>query len=209
MREDELGSFDPLDYRNIAKTVVRELLAGELVPLGTLEPFDGAGIYALYYTGPFEAYAPISAPEPSVPIYVGKAIPPGSRTGSDEFDPEVGRALYSRLGEHRRTIEVAENLELSDFMCRFLTVKHLWVPLSERILIQTIRPVWNVVVDGFGDHDPGSGRRNMRRPKWDVVHPGRHWAHKLEPEHEPDDVLREVAQHFARLRETGISPFSR
>lgn len=75
MREDELGSFDPLDYRNIAKTVVRELLAADPAPLGTLEPFDGAGIYALYYTGPFEAYAPISGPEPSVPIYVGKAIP--------------------------------------------------------------------------------------------------------------------------------------
>lgn len=35
------------------------------------------------------------------------------------------------------------------------------------------------MIDGFGNHDPGAGRRNMRRPRWDIIHPGRTWAEKL------------------------------
>ena len=36
-----------------------------------------------------------------------------------------------------------------------------------------------MVVDGFGNHDPGSGRYNQAKSEWDVLHPGRPWIKKL------------------------------
>jgi len=33
--------------------------------------------------------------------------------------------------------------------------------------------------DGFGNHDPGSGRYNQKRSVWDQVHPGRSWATRM------------------------------
>ncbi|MEE1273759.1 MAG: Eco29kI family restriction endonuclease, partial [Olegusella sp.] len=41
--------------------------------------------------------------------------------------------------------------------------------------------VWNMLVEGFGNHDPGKGRRQGMRPLWDMLHPGRPWAEKLQP----------------------------
>src|SRR5262249_6824895 len=49
----------------------------------------------------------------------------------------------------------------------------------ERLMIRTAAPVWNVVVDGFGNHDPGSGRYNQKVSPWDTLHPGRPWVIRL------------------------------
>ena len=81
--------FDPLDYGNIAKTVVDALLSHPLVPLDGVSPFDGAGIYAIYYSGPFAAYGLIAEQPGAVPIYVGKAIPPGGRKGALTGTPRL------------------------------------------------------------------------------------------------------------------------
>lgn len=51
--------------------------------------------------------------------------------------------------------------------------------MGESLLIGRFSPIWNTVVDGFGNHDPGSGRRNQARSRWDVLHPGRNWAELL------------------------------
>lgn len=40
-------------------------------------------------------------------------------------------------------------------------------------------PLWNTVVDGFGNHDPGADRYNQARSEWDALHPGRPWADRL------------------------------
>ncbi len=48
----------------------------------------------------------------------------------------------------------------------------------EAALIRMYRPLWNTVVDGFGNHDPGKGRYNQAKSDWDVYHPGRKWAEK-------------------------------
>jgi hypothetical protein len=53
--------------------------------------------------------------------------------------------------------------------------------LAESLLIERYRPLWNVVVDGFGNHAPGSGRYQGKRPNWDTLHPGRVWASRLQP----------------------------
>lgn len=49
--------FDPLAYENPA-SIARALDEQPIVSLPKLQRFDGAGIYALYYTGGFSAYAP-------------------------------------------------------------------------------------------------------------------------------------------------------
>ena len=67
----------------------------------------------------------------------------------------------------------------------------LVVPV-EAEMIRRYRPLWNTVVDGFGNHDPGKGRYNQARSEWDVLHPGRYWAERLtgESPHLNDIVVR-------------------
>lgn len=48
----------------------------------------------------------------------------------------------------------------------------------EAALIKLHRPLWNSTIDGFGNHDPGSGRYEQAKSDWDVLHPGRQWALK-------------------------------
>jgi len=49
-----------------------------------------------------------------------------------------------------------------------------------KMLIEKYKPLWNTVLDGFGNHDPGSGRYKQQVSPWDVLHPGRSWAAKLQ-----------------------------
>ena len=154
------------------------------VPLGSVGRFLGAGIYAIYYAGDFDLYSKLGCWNRGeeglkVPIYVGKAVPSGGRKGN--VDSEVsanGTALFSRLDEHRKSIEQVTNLEINDFWCRYLVVDDIWIPLGESLLIQRHRPIWNSLIDGFGNHDPGAGRHRGARPSWDTLHPGRNWADK-------------------------------
>ena len=48
-------------------------------------PFNGAGVYAIYYTGSFDPYRLVAAENKdnlfNWPIYVGKAVPKGGRIG--------------------------------------------------------------------------------------------------------------------------------
>ena len=133
---------------------------------------EGPGIYALYYTGDLNAYRPISGE--NIPIYVGKAEPPGRRKGQtlDEDKP----ALRNRLNSHLRLIESAENLELANFEFRSLPVVSVWISLAERFLIDGYKPVWNVCLEGFGKHDSGRNRAAGERSWGDTLHPGRTWA---------------------------------
>ena len=89
-----------------------------------------------------------------------------------------GTAMYNRLQEHAESIDAVDNLDLADFHCRYLVVDDIWIPLAESLMIESFSPVWNKVIDGFGNHDPGGGRRKQARSPWDVLHPGRVWAEK-------------------------------
>jgi hypothetical protein len=179
-----LTPFNPLDKRNLGESVAEALLATPAQPLPP-EPFMGAGVYALYYTGSFPAYRLLSEKnrdgQSLCPIYIGKAVPAGARKGGLGLDVEHGQALYKRLSEHAESIKAAQNLEISDFHCRFLVVDDIWIPLAESMLIERFAPVWNRVLDGFGNHDPGKGRYSGMMPQWDCLHPGRAWAARLQP----------------------------
>jgi len=175
--------YNPLDKINLGKSVADALLEQPVHPLDTIPAFEGAGIYVLYYRGPFPAYAPIAAAnaeEARWPIYIGKAIPSGGRKGASLTASARGTPLYKRLAEHRDTIREVEQgsgtLAVVDFQARYLTVDDIWIPLGESLLIARFRPIWNRALDGFGNHDPGKGRYNGLRPLWDHLHPGRGWA---------------------------------
>jgi Eco29kI restriction endonuclease len=193
--------YNPLDKLNLGRSVVEAMLALPATPLPQLEPFDGAGIYAIYYHGTFPPYAALTAAFGSpneAPIYVGKAVPSGARRGASLTASAKGRYLFRRISEHRDSLEAATNLLVDDFSVRSLVVDDIWIPLGESLLISTFRPVWNQLIDGFGNHDPGAGRYAGLRPLWDLLHPGREWADRCQQRLESrEDVERLIAQFLA------------
>jgi hypothetical protein len=169
--------YNPLDYGNLTRNCVDELMKRGPFALPPFESFPGAGVYALFYKGPLSLYAPIVSPDVKTPIYVGKAIPPGGRKGGGAQSSSAS-PLFNRLREHAASIE-ATDLGLDSFVCRYLVVTPLWITMAERFLIEHYQPLWNVALDGFGLHDPGSGRHQGEIPWWDALHSGRAWATKL------------------------------
>jgi hypothetical protein len=170
-----------------------------LSPCEALPPtsrFSGVGIYAIYFQGGFAPYRSVALPDCEWPIYVGRAMPSGSRAGLIGLDSSPEPKLYNRLREHARSVEAASNLDIEDFRCRYLVVDDIWIPLAERLLIGHYQPLWNGVVDGFGIHDPGGkpggteGRGGQKKSPWDTLHPGRVFAERR-PDRIEEDVIRQ------------------
>lgn len=202
--------YNPLDRVELGLSVERALLARDLHPLGNLTRFSGAGLYAIYYVGALDAYEPLAPPareRGEVPIYVGRAQPRGTRQGATSgleattTDP----VLHARLREHAQSIRKAEahaeshgvtGIRLVDFETRYLVVDDIWVSLGEAVLISHYRPVWNVVLDGFGNHAPGGGRGKQARSRWDELHPGREWAFELPPPKASAATLHEMVVEY-------------
>ena len=199
----EVIPFNPLDKENLGASVTRALLAQTERPLADLPAFRGCGIYALYYSGAHPAYmglASVDADDPRrCPIYVGKAIPDGARKGGGLIDGSRSKKLHQRLQEHAESLQQAENLALADFSCRYIVVDDIWIPLGESLLIARFAPVWNSVIEGFGNHDPGRRRYEGLRPIWDVMHPGRPWAMRCRARSEADSQTALQAQAISYL----------
>lgn len=154
-----MREYNPLSVNELGRNAVRALMEYGIAELPPAPAFTGAGVYSLHYSGGFEAYSEIGA----APIYVGKA------------DSE----MYVRLTDHANSIECAKNIRLSDFGCRWLMLEQVWINLTEQIMIEKYKPVWNDALKGLGNHDPGSGRAGQKRSQGDTVHPGRPWAERL------------------------------
>jgi hypothetical protein len=194
---EEQSPYDPLSRFSLGESVERALLESSCGSLPPPTRFRGAGIYAIYYDGDFEPYRWIASPDCQNPIYVGKAMPPGARRGGVGLGVEAGFALYDRLREHAQSIQQAENLEIEDFSCRYLVTDDIWIPLGESIAIRKFQPLWNRgPVDGFGIHNPGSGRGNQQRSAWDVLHPGRPFARDLPVNRTPAQIAELVREYF-------------
>ena len=181
------------------------LLLRPVTPLAQTEDLGGAGVYVIYYVGDFEAYEPVAVKNRleayEQPIYVGKAVPRGARKGGLSFDPAKGRALRDRLRQHASSIEQTTNLEIANFFFRSLVVDDIWIPLGENMLIEEFKPIWNLVIDGFGNKDPGKRRATQYRSPWDILHPGRAHAEKLADSGiEPKDLLAKLSAHFGSLQ---------
>jgi hypothetical protein len=200
---DNIIPFNPLDKKNLGASVAEAMLEQKPQPLGELKQFFGVGIYAIYYTGDFEPYAPLAERNRNglfqAPIYVGKAIPKGARKGGGVGEIR-SRSLYDRLRDHAESVGFATNLDINDFHCRFLVVDDIWIPLGESLLIAKFAPLWNAAIDGFGNHNPGKGRFEGLRPRWDVLHPGRSWADKCKPREETQQhIVRDVNNYFTTI----------
>lgn len=189
--------FSPLNRVALAESVVSHLVAQPAGPMPPGSAFGGAGVYAIYYVGDIELYAPVADESRDKPIYVGKAIPPGGRIGGFDLGAGAGAVLFSRLRQHARSLEQA-GLLLDDFRCRYLVVEDIWIPLAEQLMISRFRPVWNHVIFGFGNHDPGGTRYNQARPLWDELHPGRPWAARMQPAEMNAGAIARLVQLFFR-----------
>jgi hypothetical protein len=191
--------FNPLNKKNLGLSVADAMLARPVVPLPPPKPFEGAGVYAIYYTGDFPAYKPIADLNKNkkfkCPIYVGEAVPKGARKGGYGLDAKPGKVLYSRLRQHAKSIENTD-LKLEDFHCRYLVVDDIWIPLGESLLIEMFSPLWNRILDGFGIHDPGKGRHQQKISSWDILHPGRSWAKKLNTGKSAEKISEMIENHF-------------
>ncbi len=174
-------------------------------PIHSLPPperFNGSGVYALYYVGEHELYRAIAEKNKescNYPIYVGKAVPPGARKGI--VSTMDARTLLGRLGDHKKSIMQAVNLNEADFRCRFMVLTNIESDLIlpvESALIKMYRPLWNLVVDGFGNHTPGRRRFTQSVSEWDVLHPGRSWVTNLiGPVPDVGSIRRKVQQYLS------------
>ena len=186
--------FDPSEPRLIGHFVALALISQDRRRLDEIKPFYGAGVYAIYYTGPNPVYRPISGSE--TPIYVGKADPPSGAATLLEQETK----LYGRLNEHRRNIAKVAGIDLEDFEYRALAVQSGYQAAAESHLINLFRPIWNnetKILFGIGKHGDSASTRANKRSPWDTMHPGRGWAEDNEPGKSVDQITREVAQHFA------------
>ena len=194
--------FDPLAKSALAESIALQLLKCAPNPLPPENKFEGAGVYTLYYSGDFPAYGPIATKNkgsnPTVPIYVGKAVPAGSRKGGVGLKNKPGGALFKRLSKHADSIGSVINLKLEDFRCRYVVCDDVWITFCETMLITRFEPLWNVFVQGFGINVPGAGREKQRKSMWDTLHPGRPEAKKLPPNDKTAAELgKMIADFFA------------
>lgn len=200
--------FNPLDKKNLGKSVVEALLESDALPLAEVSAPRGAGIYAIYYRGEHPLYHRLSELNrlgSHYPIYVGKAVPKGGRKGAVTLESRESNALRTRLTDHKESIEATGTLDINDFSFRSLVVDDIWIPLGESLVIQKFQPLWNIVVEGFGNHDPGKGRYQGRRPLWDELHPGRTWATRCKPPKlTAPEIIASVETYMAGLPSADI-----
>jgi hypothetical protein len=203
--------FNPLDKLNLAESLAEAMLKKPVSALPPKERFDGAGIYAIYYAGGFAPYELLAkrnrGKNPTAPIYVGKAVPPGARKGGFGLGADPRNALLKRLTEHAKSVQEVKNLGIADFSCRYLVCDDIWIPLGESLLIERFQPPWNVLIEGFGIHTPGKGRKKQVKSKWDTLHPGRTLAKGLPANPMSEErTVKMIADFFAGKKVPILTP---
>lgn len=195
------------DFEELIKDILRFFSGTPVHQLPPPTRFHGTGIYAIYYIGDFPPYQELyrqNRTSYNRPIYIGKAVPRGWRQARIVNETD-GRSfeLYNRLNEHSRSINHAKNLDSEQFSCRFMILENEesnLIGTVEAAMIRQYIPLWNTTIDGFGNHDPGSGRYNQAKSDWDIIHPGRQWAEKcLGKSSTVANVKDKVAKYFDSL----------
>lgn len=191
--------FNPADPAAVGAFIGMAMLAQPRRPLGEVGKFYGSGVYAIYYTGDFNGYEPLSGAEH--PIYVGKADPKDPKADSPVTQ---GTKLADRLNEHAKNIRKATTtLKIEDFECRYLVITSGWQGSAENFLIRLYEPIWNNetgICHGLGKHGDSDDTRANKRSPWDTLHPGRAWAAnaKAGDQFPPNMILKNLAEHFSR-----------
>lgn len=202
-------------YRNdafveLVKDAVRFFSGTPVHTLPPPERFSGTGVYALYYTGRtglYGNYGELNRLSYGFPIYVGKAVPKGWRQARLADNPtDQSNELFSRLRQHANSINkvAASGIAPSDFMCRFVIFEDAgsdMIGTIEAALIKLHLPLWNMSLDGFGNHDPGKGRYEQAKSDWDVLHEGRSFAAKCKgASNDRKTLLANINKHFKMLK---------
>jgi hypothetical protein len=191
------SAFNPLDYKVLGRSTASALDDSETYVMPPATRFRGVGVYALYYVGDFPPYRPLvekHLPRPRVPIYIGRAVPEGSRIGG----ADTGKAsLYGRLQLHAKSIsEARSTLALEDFRYRYLIVLPAFVPLGEDVLLREYRPLWNSLLLGFGSNPAGGPRGGTRKSLWDTLHPGRVRAASFKDQWNKEELTLQVERYL-------------
>lgn len=191
------------DFDEIIKDTIRFFNGTPVHQLLVPERFSGTGVYAIYCiasSGIYSKFHMINRTAFRLPIYVGKAVPKGWRQSRRVSSSQSNSyELISRLREHRRSINVGEGLRVEDYVCRFMILEGKESDLIgtvEAALIRKYQPVWNTLIDGFGNHDPGKGRYEQAKSDWDVCHPGRAWADRCRGAHADRETLYRSIEVF-------------
>jgi hypothetical protein len=191
------------DLDEVIKDTIRFFNGTPVHPIPTPERFHGTGVYALYCiakSGIYLKFHSVNRTEFRMPIYVGKAVPKGWR--QSRLLPSVDAKVYelhNRIKEHSRSIDMGDGLNISDFFCRFMILEGKESDLIgtvEAALIRKYKPIWNTLIDGFGNHDPGKGRYEQAKSDWDVCHPGRAWAGKCQGVPANKEILIQSIEEF-------------
>lgn len=171
--KDTYEPFDPLAVENVGVTLAVELLEQPLHGFPPEARFPGAGVYALYYKGSHPAYnrlLELDGGRMKYPVYIGKAQRENVKQGFNPRPTERAK-LYNRIRQHARSVEQAENLDVSDLKCRFLILQDAYIGLAESVMIMAFRPPWNGM--GLGSNPVGTPRMRGLPSLWDSLHPGR------------------------------------
>ncbi|MGB3299338.1 MAG: Eco29kI family restriction endonuclease [Phormidesmis sp.] len=200
-RSEHLYTSDDLD--EIIKDTIRFFNGTPVHSIPISERFHGTGVYALYCiakSGIYSRFNLINRTAFHMPLYVGKAVPKGWRQARQVSSRSVkSYELSSRIKEHSRSISLGEGLNVPDFSCRFMILEGKESDLIgtvEAALIRRYQPIWNTLIDGFGNHDPGKGRYGQAKSDWDVCHPGRSWAEKCQGAHASKEALLTSIEDF-------------
>lgn len=197
------------EFKNLDSLLTPVVDAFDKSPLVAFPPpsFRGTGIYGLYYFGDYGLYQPLVSAAKNgrlIPIYVGKAVPAGARQAKNISSEAESSALYSRLRDHYRSVSKIDNLKAGDFKCKFLVLvgsSEDMTPAAEAAVIRKYNPLWNSVIDGFGNHTPGKRRFDQQLSGWDTLHVGRTWAKELRGGYRltPSQLVEKVNQHLVQL----------
>ncbi len=195
--------FHSPEFEELVNDTIRFFNGTPVQPVPPIEKFEGTGVYALYFIGKgslYNQFHEINRLEYRQPIYVGKAVPRRWRQGRE--CSSKSNELYRRLCDHAKSIAQAENLYIEDFLCRFMILENEasnLIGTVEAALIRHYQPLWNCLIDGFGNHDPGRGRYNQEISEWDVLHPGREWARKCALSLVDIEILKQKIANYVQV----------
>jgi hypothetical protein len=197
-------TFRSPQYRSVVQSAVTFFEGTPVLGYPITTSFNGTGVYGIYYKGNYPLYKKFledNALEFKRPIYIGKAVPFGWRAARSNLSNNETVSLSGRLRQHERSIQSCQDLDIKDFKYRFVILNDEETDLIgtlESTLIRKYRPLWNSVIDGFGNHDPGKGRYNQAISEWDVLHCGRSWAKKLSGSPPNLERIKEkIAKYFS------------
>lgn len=194
-------------FVEIVKDAIRFFNGTPVHSIPPPENFLGTGVYAIYYIGssaPYGQFSVLNRLSYDYPIYIGKAVPKGWRQSRiSDSSLNQSHELYNRLREHGKNIKLVSGFNIDDFKCRFVIFEDAasdMIGSLEAALIKLNKPLWNSIIDGFGNHDPGKGRYEQAKSEWDIIHPGRKWAEKCKGAQKPaHEILSKIEKYFKNI----------